>query len=339
MLSASFALLVCQAAALNADPHASFAQVLGGVLQAAQLGVKRAERQQEKAVEHVRQAAQEFFLHEAQTMGAFVNKYAFELQQAALDLEVAMNSSRKVLDAATAADHSNAFAGPEVESRSKVIVALESAARSVRSARRQFDHLVDQAQGDAEQSLEDSADTLGRRVGDMTPVLDQAKASLQSAVEQREAATAKWHSDDKANSTSSKGDAVSRMQALAAYVKSAQAANKARTAAAKETVDASIAKADKQLAAKVKEMIADLMAAEQAEIRDLRGPLTFSVKLLRGPKKTNVQETKAKPSVKDAVKPEVKVVSQPVVKPVVTSGAKLASKPSVKPAVKPVSKA
>jgi len=227
-------------------------------------------------------------------MGAFVNKYAFELQQAALDLEVAMNSSRKVLDAATAADHSNAFAGPEVESRSKVIVALESAARSVRSARRQFDHLVDQAQGDAEQSLEDSADTLGRRVGDMTPVLDQAKASLQSAVEQREAATAKWHSDDKANSTSSKGDAVSRMQALAAYVKSAQAANKARTAAAKETVDASIAKADKQLAAKVKEMIADLMAAEQAEIRDLRGPLTFSVKLLRGPKKNKRAGNKGK---------------------------------------------
>jgi len=301
---------------VNVDPRASFAQVLGGVLQAAQLGLKRAEKQQEKAVQRVREVAQEVLSHKAQTMGAVVGEYAVELQQAALDLEAVVNSSQKVIDAATASDHSNAAFGPEVESRSKATVAVEVASRSVRSARRQYEHLVQQAQGDAEQALEDSADTLSRRVGDMTPELNQAKASLKSAVEQGQVATGKSHID-RVNSTPSKGDVVARMQALGAYVKSAQAASKARVAKAKATVDASIAKADKEMAAKVKDMMADLTATEQAEVSGLKAPRNSKATQMRGSSKTRKQATKeiaaAKPAtVKFAEKLAVKVVTKPV---------------------------
>jgi len=303
-----FAILACHAVTFKTDdPRESFTQTLGGVLQAAQLGLKHAENQQERAVQQARQQAQDVISHEAQLMGEAVGQYSKQLQQVALDLETVMNSSRKVLDAAAAADHSNAWAGPEVESRSKVSVQLEVAARLVRSARRQREHLVQQVQRSAELSLEDNADILSRRVGDMSTIVDQAKTNLQDVIENRKARVAPSNSSSSIsssskamNSTPSQANMVSRMNALAAYVKSAQAEGKARMAATGQNVTTNIAKADKELAAKVKEMVANLVASEQVAINGLKAPLETKVAKLRGSSKARKQKAAKKLTMKPA---------------------------------------
>jgi hypothetical protein len=322
LLISMFGILACHAVTLQTDdPRESFTQTLGGVLQAAQLGLKKAENQQEKAVQQVRQQAQDVISSEALSMGEAVGQYFLQLEQVAQDLEAQVNSSRKVLDAAEAADHSNAFAGPEVESRSKVSVQLEVAARLVRSTRRQQEHLVEQAQRSAELSLEDNADTLSRRVGDLSTIVDQAKTSLQDIVENREARKVapsnSSSSSTTTNSTPSKADMVSRMNALAAYVKSAQAASKARLAASGQNVTTSIANADKELAAKVKEMAANLVASEQVAINGLKTPLETKAAQLRGSSKAKKQKAAKKQTTKLAKAP-----------------ASLAPKPASKVAVK-----
>jgi len=322
LLLSSLAMLACHAVSVKSDdPRASFTQVLGGVLQAAQLGLKHAERQQEKAVQKARQQAQDLLSDEAQSMGEAVGQYSMQLQQLAQDLEAVVNSSQKVLDAAAAADHSNAWAGPEVESRSKVSVQLDGAARLARKARRQQEHLVEQAQRSAELSLEDNADTLSRRVGDMTNEVDQAKTTLKDIVENREAraaAPSNLNSSTVASSLPAKADMVARMKALAAYVKSAQAAGKARMAAAGQNVTASIASADKELATKIKDMVANLAASEQAAIKGLKAPLDNKVAQLRGKDKkqkaahklTVKKSTAAPVAQKPASKPALKLASK-----------------------------
>jgi len=330
LLIGSLTILSCHA--FKAVDPASFTQNLGGILQAAQLGLKRAEKQQEKAVQKVRQQAQDLFSSEAQSMGEEVGQYSKQLQRVAQDLEAVVNSSQKLLDAAAAADHSNAWAGPEAESRSKVSAQLLVAGRLVRKAKRQREELVQNAQRSAELSLEDNADTLSRKVGDMSSLVDQAKTYLQDIIENREAredglgktSTSSGSSSSSGSSTSkvtnstlSQADVVSRMNALAAYVKSEQAKGKARMATAGQNITTSIAKADKELAAKVKDMIANLLASEQVALNRLKEPLKTNVAKLRGSTKAKKQKAAKTPTTKSASAPAAtapKSASKPATK-------------------------
>ena len=180
---------------------------------------------------------------------------------------------------------------------------------------------MEQAQRSAELSLEDNADALSRRVGDMSTIVDQAKTNLQDIVENREARKAAPSNSSSSiaamNSTLSKADMVSRMKALAAYIKSAQAEGKARMAAAGQNVTTNIAKADKELAAKVKEMVANLVASEQVAINGLKAPLESKVAKLRGSSKAEKQKAAKKLTMKPAKTPAAlapKPASQPAAK-------------------------
>jgi len=185
----------------------------------------------------------------------------------------------------------------------------------LRIAKRQREELVRNAQRSAELSLEDNADVLSRRVGDMSTVVDQAKTYLKDIIENREArevAPGKASSSNSTvtNSTPSKADVVSRMKALAAYVKSAKAEGQARMDAAGQNITTNIAKADKELAANVKDMIAHLMASEQVALNGLQAPLKTKVEKLRGSTNAKKQKAAKTPATKSATAPAASAPTQ-----------------------------
>jgi len=279
------------------DPNlaASFSQSVGGILQAAQAGLSRAERHQEKAVQRVRKDIETTLMSKAQTMGELLGSFSLALQQANQDLLSAVNASKaaiKSADAATPPDHAHDWTGPVVEAKSNAEVGVEVAVTDARNGARHSRTLVREAKSTAEMALEDHAEELSRRVGDVTSSVDAAKAKLETTMDAVLAPGLPTNGTTAVHSTAKKDDVVARMAEVANFIKAAQASSKAKIATAKNKVDAGIAKADKELATKVKDMVMNLVAKEHTELQKLHAQAAKAggFDKLRGAKKSATHE-------------------------------------------------
>jgi len=280
----------CQSIDLLSDPSLgfSFTQSVGGILQAAQVGLSRAEHHQEKAVKRVRKEADNLLLNEGHAFGELLGVYSMELQFADRNLSNAVNASRMAIaaaDAATPPDQANQWRGPLVDAKSNAKVAMDVAATAVRSTERHGKSLLRQAKTTAELTLDNHADDLSHHVGDLSGSVDAAKAKLESTLERISSQNLPANGTVMVDSKAKKDNIIARFTEVETFIKSAQAASQAKIAAAKDKVDVGIAKADRELAAKVEDMVMKLVGQEHTELQKLRGKLTATaISKLRGAK-------------------------------------------------------
>jgi len=282
----------CQSINLLADPSqaASFTQSVQGIMEAAQVGLSRAEHNQEKAVKRARKEIDGILLNEGQALGEMLGAYSMELQLAERNMSSAVNASHVAFaaaDAATPPDQAKQWSGPLVDARAKATVEMDAAATAARSTERHDKGLLRQAKATAETALENHADELSHHLGDLSSSVDAAKAKLDSTLETIASQNLPANGTLVVNSKAKKDDITARMTEVANVIKSAQASSQANIAAAKDKVDVRIAKADKELATKVADMVMKLVGQEHAELQKLRSPLTATaVSKLRGAKAT-----------------------------------------------------
>jgi len=222
-------------------------------------------------------------------LGELLGAYSMELQLAVRNLSNAVNASRiafAAANAATPADQANQWSGPLVDAKANTEVEMDAAATAARSAVLHDKSLLRQAKATAETALENHADELSQHIGDLSGSVDAAKEKLESTLD-----TIAIQNLPVVNgavvvsSKVKKDDIVARMTEVANFVKSAQASSQAKITAAKDRIDLNIAKADKELAAKVADMVTKLVGQEQTALQKLRGPLTdMAVSKLRGAK-------------------------------------------------------
>jgi len=269
----------CQSINLLADPGiaASFTQSVQGIIEAAQVGLSRAEHHQEKAVKHAHKEMDNVLSSKGQALGELLGAYSMEMQLAVHNLSNAVNASRIALaaaDAATPPDQANQWSGPLVDAKSSAEVAVNAAATAARSIERHDRSLLRRAKTAAEMALENHADELSHRIGDVSSSVDAAKAKLESTMEKIASQNLPANGTLAVNSKAKKGDITARMTEVANFIKSAQAASQAKIAAATNKVDGGIAKADKELAAKIEDMVLKLVKQQHAELQKLRSPVT-----------------------------------------------------------------
>jgi len=252
------------------------------------VGLSRAEHQEEKAVRRVHKETDIFLLNEGQALGEMLGAYSMELQLAVRNLSNAVNASRVAFaaaNAATPADQANQWSGPLVDAKANTEVEMDAAATAARSAVLHDKSLLRQAKATAETALENHADELSQHIGDLSGSVDAAKEKLESTLETIASQNLPVTGTVVVSSKVKKDDIVARMTEVANFVKSAQASSQANITAAKDKIDLNIAKADKELAAKVADMVTKLVGQEQTALQKLRGPLTdMAVSKLRGAK-------------------------------------------------------
>jgi len=268
----------CQSIDLFSVPSlgVSFTQSVGRILQAAQVGLSRAEHHQEKAVERVRKETDSLLLNEGQALGVLLGAYSLELQFAVRNISNAVNASRVAFataDAATPPDQANQWSGPLVDVKSDAQVAMDGAATAMRDTERHSKSLLRQAKSTAELALENHAEELSRHTGDLSGSVDAAKAKLETTLERISTQNFPANATVVVDSKAKKDDTIARMTEVETFIKSAQAVSQAKIAAAKDKVDVGIAKADKELAGKVGDMVMKLVGQEHTELQKLRGNL------------------------------------------------------------------
>jgi len=257
-------------------------------------------------------------------MGELLGTYSLTLQQANHDLSAAVNASNDAIasaDAATPPDQAKSWSGPLVEAKASAQVQVEVAANAARSNTRHEKTLLREAKSTAEMALENHAEELSHRVGDMSGSVDAAKAKLESTMDAIIKPGLPLNGTAVVHSTAKKEDIVARMAEVANFVKSAQAASQAKIGAAKNKADAGIAKADKELASKVKDMVMKLVVQEHAELQKLRGPFvaeTSGLSKLRGAKKNAPQKQENKPLSAKKVVSKIEASKPPRAKKVVS---------------------
>jgi len=287
----------CQSIDLLSD---SFTQSVGGILQAAQVGLSRAEQHEEKAVMRVRKETDDLLLNEGTAIGELLGAYSMELQCAIRNLSNAVNASGMAIaaaDAATPPDQAHQWRGPLVDAISNAKVAIDVAATAVHSTEHHGKSLLRQAKATAELTLDKHADELSHHIGDLSASLDAAKAKLESILERISSQNLSANVTVVVDSNAKKDDIITRMTEVETFIKSAQAASQAKIAAAKDKLDVGIAKADKEVAAKAEDMIMKLVGQEHTELQKLRGKLTATaISKLRGAKTSVPKQQVVHPS-------------------------------------------
>jgi len=253
--------LPAEAARARAGPEKRSAfETLGGMLQAAQRKLAHAERHHEKAVKQARQDAKALFLSEASTLGKAVGQYSEELKAAEDEFQRAVDSARAAANKSAAAESSNSWTSSAVEARARLAGRAEAAARSVRAGGRKRQRLVREAEVRVDRAIEDIGEHLSRRVGDLTPEVDEAKKSLEE-----EKTSAQTAAGAIRNAT------VPVKGTEEAVLQSAEARFRKAAQAAEQRAGKVLAEGEKALEAGSSRIEGSLEAAQREEIKGVRG--------------------------------------------------------------------
>lgn len=158
---------------------------LQSIMAQAQSSLARAEQHHEKAVKKARGEVSALFQEQAKFMGGQVAKYTAALDQAAQGLSMVINASKAELVAEEQAEAKNTsigWGGTAMEERARAGAKADAALRELRHIIRKKDRDVEEAARHALEPLDDATQKLSRRVGDLSPLSDEAKASLEWAV-------------------------------------------------------------------------------------------------------------------------------------------------------------
>lgn len=237
--------------------------VMQKVMAAAQQSLAVAEHRHGKVVKSVRKQAALFLQDKATAYGNSISSYSDELEQAVKEAQDAVSSAEAGLAKEKATEDSkksNEWTpnDPAVELRAKLGSQVTSAQQAVKRAERQRTRLLREAAEHAEETLEDESEKLGRKVGDMTPLVDKAKKAIEAVVEKKTSVAAV------AGKTTAQASEKVNLKVLEENLVKATAGTKARIASANKKVQDVLSKTDKDVAlesAKLRKTLDDDEAA------------------------------------------------------------------------------
>jgi len=165
-------------------PENAMAQ-LSSIMGDSKRNLARAQKRQEKVMKKLHKQLAQEFVAEAQKLGASIGDYARELAEARSELSQAMDLAKDVLA------HSNTttsdWRSPIISEKAKVNAQLGSAEHDLHHAERRDKRSVREATEKVEEAMEENAEKLSMKVGDLSEETTQAKQALSSAADQDQA--------------------------------------------------------------------------------------------------------------------------------------------------------
>merc|ERR1719198_881475 len=159
---------------------------LQGMMGQAQQKLGAAERHHKKVVKKVRNEAAAFLEQESNVYGKYLQDYSAELVKATDELQNVVDMAKAAIKQSEAAPSSTSdWKDPLVEQRAKLGAQVAATERTIKRAERRRSRQVREAEERAEENMEDEAQKLGMKLGDMTPLVDKAKQTLEAAAEKQ----------------------------------------------------------------------------------------------------------------------------------------------------------
>jgi hypothetical protein len=295
---------------LNHAPDAmSVMSKLTGMMGQAQQKLALVERRHQKVVKKLRKESEAMLQQESDTYGKYFNGYATELAQATADLENVVSMAKAALAKAEAAPVKlNDWKDPDVELRAKLGAQVAAVERNAKRSERHRDRQVKEAEEHAEETIEDNAQRLGMKLGDMSPIVDTAKKTLEGVAEKAPvlAAAKKVQKENDSKQLDLKG--------LEDTLAKATSIHKTKTTDANQRLDGFLGKQDKEIYAKTEEIKKHLDTAQKEEIEKVMGhkqesPVKAPAKKVAVSKKEKVAPTKAAAPAKVAAATPAKVAA------------------------------
>jgi len=183
--------LLCMCCVAMTGVHAAAGDpmgILNSVMAGAQKGLAVAEHRHAKVVKAVRQEAAAFLQNEAEVYGKFLGRYSADLAQAEAEVKDATRLAQAgVVKAAAASQNAADWKpnDPALKLRTELGSQADFAQKAITRAEHKNARQAKEAEEHIEETLEDQSSKLSYKVGDMTPLVDKAKQSLEAAVDKQ----------------------------------------------------------------------------------------------------------------------------------------------------------
>lgn len=244
---------------------------LTSMMGAAQQKLGVAQRHHKKVVKKIRKEAGAFLDQESKVYGKYLNDYSTELSKATAELQQAVDEAKAGIKKSEAApSNPNDWKDPSVEQRAKLGAQVAAAERTIKRSERRQARQLREGEERAEENMEDESQKLGMKLGDMTPLVDASKKTLEAAAEKTLPVLAASKVADVKTDKSAKVDLQGLEDKLAKASKSAQA----KTADVNKKLDGFLTKTGKEVADKTKKIQGDLEKAQKEEIEKVLGRKT-----------------------------------------------------------------
>mmetsp|Transcript_640 Transcript_640/g.1964 ORF Transcript_640/g.1964 Transcript_640/m.1964 type:complete len:326 (-) Transcript_640:22-999(-) len=242
--------------------------MLGSLIGDSQRRLASAEAHHEKVVKQAREHLTSLLATQSEALGSALGAYAEALTNATESLEEAVNTTKVAVEQqekAAANKPGDGWGGPEVEARARLSAKVLIMERETRRLSRQQSRTMEEAKRQTVDTFEDAASALSRKIGDASPILDEAKASLESS----EAAAAAGIAGKKGGEQG-KGKAAD-VDSLAKALVAAKNSTDIKMVFAQMQFDAQAETAKKDLTKGVAGILGDLSAAEKEELKSVHG--------------------------------------------------------------------
>jgi len=247
------------------DGNAAF-NMMSKLMTAAQQKMGLVQRHHGKVVAKVRKQADSLLGEEAQAYGDALGSYSAKLLKAEAELQSSANEAKAGLEASKASPSGpNAWNDPQVMERAKLNAQVAGTDRAVKKAERVRKSEIREAEERSEESLESEGQKLGMKLGDMTPIVDKAKKTLEALVEKSSAVPLAT----KASTASSPKKAT--LASLEDELAKATPKERALAAAAEKALDGFLSKTDKDISAKRAKIEDGLEEAQHEELSKFVG--------------------------------------------------------------------
>jgi len=175
---------------------------LTSMMGAAQQKLGVAQRHHKKVVKKIRKEAGAFLDQESKVYGKYLNDYSAELSKATAELQQAVDEAKAGIKKSEAApSNPNDWKDPSVEQRAKLGAQVAAAERTIKRSERRQARQLREGEERAEENMEDESQKLGMKLGDMTPLVDASKKTLEAAAEKYSIKEAKYEEEIKSLNT------------------------------------------------------------------------------------------------------------------------------------------
>eukprot|EP00444_Apocalathium_aciculiferum_P046281 CAMPEP_0183550940 /NCGR_PEP_ID=MMETSP0371-20130417/66851_1 /TAXON_ID=268820 /ORGANISM="Peridinium aciculiferum, Strain PAER-2" /LENGTH=382 /DNA_ID=CAMNT_0025755295 /DNA_START=68 /DNA_END=1212 /DNA_ORIENTATION=+ len=252
--------------------------MLGSLIGDSQRRLASAEAHHEKVVKQAREHLTSLLAMQSEALGSALGTYAEALTNATESLAEAVNTTKVAVEIQEKAANKpgDGWGGPEVEARARLSAKVQIMEREMRRLLRKQSRTMEEAKRQTVDTFEDATSALSRKIGDASPILDEAKASLERSEAVAAAAAVglsgkKGGEEGKKDGAPGKGKAEADVDGLAKALVAAKNSTDIKMLAAQAQFDAQAEKAKMNLTKGVAAILGDLAAAEKEELKSVHG--------------------------------------------------------------------
>lgn len=246
-----------------------FAQVQS-VMASSQQALAKAERHHKKIVKQMRKQLETAIDTNAESIGDELGAFAGELEEARVVFARAVNASKAALAKSQAEPQKIGVWGtPEDSARARLSAKIGEAEQVIRRTEHKNKLAIHQATDKAEDAIEDEAGKLSRKLGDVTPIVEKAKTSVEAkaVVSVNVTGIERQLQALEANAT---GAGMALLKAAEKHLDDATSEEKKVMDNTNKKINAVLEKSGKNLTAKVNGIVADVKKSEVAEMQKIK---------------------------------------------------------------------